>query len=400
MQFDRRNALRLRYRVSPDQTWRETQNLDLALGALHIGKHTLEVKGRVFTGPWSPTARSAFTVLPPVWLSNPFLAAYSAIFLVVASGGYFLYRRWRVDETQLLPDLTSWRLGALTPESQRITGTVLDSRFSVGKLLACGGFATVMAGYDQLRAERCAIKIFRTDVEDKIWMQRGFEQEIAALQKVRHPNVVRTNAFGRTPAGAPYLVMEFIEGRNLREILAEGPLAPARTARVLQQLSAALEAIHAEGVCHRDLKPENILLRNEMTAEEEPLLIDFSIAIIKDADEALHGISRAAGTFDYMAPEQAIGHAQPSSDIYSLARVLIEMLTGRKLKELLPGAALDLPQQVTALLRHVCSPLSEESIWVIATALEFDPMRRPSSARAFSDPITRDLRLRSTKRAF
>lgn len=399
-QFDRRNALRMRYRISPDEIWRESQSLDLPLGALGSGRHTVEVQGRVFIGPWSPSAKLAFTVLPPVWASSPFLASYSAALLIIAGSGYLLYRRWRFDEMQLLPDLTSWRLGALAQEAHKLTGTVLDSRFSVGGMLARGGFATVMEGYDQLRGERCALKIFRTDVKDKIWMQRGFEQEIAALQKVRHPNVVRINAFGRTPTGAPYLAMEFIEGRSLREILSQGPLTPARTARVVEQLSAALEAIHAEGVCHRDVKPENILLRNERTADEEPVLIDFSIAIIKDADETLHGISRAAGTFDYMAPEQAIGHAQASSDIYSLARVLLEMLTGRQLKELLPGAALDLPQQVAALLDGLSLPLSAASIALISAALEFDPMRRPSSARAFAHVIARDLRSANTKRAF
>jgi len=84
------------------------------------------------------------------------------------------------------------------------------------------------------------------------------------------------------------------------------------------------------------VKPENVIIRREGTPGEEAVLIDFSIAIVKDAAETLHGLSRAAGGFDYMAPEQAVGYADSSSDIYSLAKLAIEMLTGRQLRELLP----------------------------------------------------------------
>lgn len=93
--------------------------------------------------------------------------------------------------------------------------------------------------------------------------------------------------------------------------------------------------------------------------------------------------SRAAGTFGYMAPEQAIGYAQPSSDIYRLARLLIEMLTGTPLSELLPNAALDLPKKVWTLLANLDVGLSEESLGLLSAALEFDPMRRPSDVKTF-----------------
>jgi serine/threonine protein kinase len=162
-------------------------------------------------------------------------------------------------------------------------------------------------------------------------------------------------------------------------------------------LTNALAAIHERGICHRDLKPDNVLIRHEGKAQEELVLIDFSIAIIKNADETLHGLSRAAGTFGYMAPEQAIGYAQPSSDIYGLTRVLIEMLTGKPLTELLPNAALDLPKQIRTLLADLDLGLSEESIGLLSTALEFDPMRRPSDVKQFGDCLVRDLLSRRAK---
>jgi serine/threonine protein kinase len=133
------------------------------------------------------------------------------------------------------------------------------------------------------------------------------------------------------------------------------------------------------------------MIRNHGAPGEDAVLIDFSIAIVKDANESLHGLSRAAGSFDYMAPEQAIGYAETSSDIYSLAKVVIEMLTGRQLKQLLPDAALDLPDRVRELSRTLAPKLSEESVEMLARALEFDPARRPSAAGSFAAPIVADL---------
>jgi tRNA A-37 threonylcarbamoyl transferase component Bud32 len=392
LQFDRRNALRLRYRMLPEQsTWRETRSLDLALGKLSSGAHTLEVQGRVFTGPWSGTASRSFTVLRPTGLTWPLLAGYFLVVASLAAGGYVLHRRRVAEDAALLPDLAAWRMGALLPEVHELEGTLLDSRFEVWGLLARGGFANVFDGHDREQKQRCAIKVFRGEVKEKAWIQRSFEQEVAALKKVRHPNVVSIYAHGSAPSGAPYLVMEFVEGKNLRMVLEAGPLPPQRTARLVRQLASALDAIHALGICHRDVKPENVIVRNEGSAEEESVLIDFSIAIVKDANETLHGLSRAAGSFDYMAPEQAVGYAEPSSDIYSLAKLLLEMLTGRQLKDLLPDAALDLPARVRGLARGLQVRLSDESIEMLATALEFDPARRPRAAGSFAEPLVNDL---------
>jgi serine/threonine protein kinase len=138
------------------------------------------------------------------------------------------------------------------------------------------------------------------------------------------------------------------------------------------------------------VKPENVMIRNAGNPDEQLVLIDFSISIVKDANETLHGLSRAAGSFEYMAPEQAIGYAQPSSDVYSLAKVIIEMLTGQRLLQLLPDAALDLADRVRDLLRDR-GALSGESIDLLSRALEFDPQKRPDVASAVADPIARDL---------
>jgi ligand-binding sensor domain-containing protein/tRNA A-37 threonylcarbamoyl transferase component Bud32 len=392
LQFDRRNALRIRYRLLPDQSqWRESGKLDVSLGALATGSHTLEVQGRVFTGPWSTTERRSFMVMHPILLTWPFLVSDFVAANGLAALGYLLYRRRKIERAMLLPNLAAFRMSALLPEVYELTGTVLDGNFEVGELLARGGFAAVFSGYDRGQNRQCAVKVFRGELKNKDWAQRRFAQEVEALRRVRHRNVVSIYAHGCAPTGAPYLVMEFVEGKNLREILEEGPLAPKRTAQLLRQLAAALDAIHAQNICHRDVKPENVIIRQAGSPNEEAVLIDFSIAIVKDANETLHGLSRAAGSFDYMAPEQAVGYAEPSSDIYSLAKLLIEMLTGRQLKDLLPDAALDLPERVRDLLQHLTVRLSPESIHLVATALEFDPAKRPRVAGLFAQPIVGDL---------
>ena len=391
LQFEKRNGLRLRYRVLPGSgAWRESAALDLPLGTLGSGSHTLELQARLFVGPWSETVRMPVTVLRPAWLGWPFVGAYALLLGGLGASGWWMRRMRRMEAAQLLPDLGPWRVGALLPDVQELDGALLDGRFRVGPLLARGGFAFVLEGFDNAQQQPCAIKVFRNEIKEQPWVDRRFHQEVAALERVRHPNVVAIYAHGRVPSGAPYLVMEFLRGRSLREALEAGAMPPARVARILRQLAGALDAIHAGGICHRDVKPENIILRGEGDAEQA-VLIDFSIAIVKEADETLHGLSRAAGTFDYMAPEQAVGYAQPSSDVYSLARVVVEMLTGRRLNQLLPDAALDLPERARDLIGGLGLRLSAESVAMLCGALEFDPARRPGAAGAFAEGIARDL---------
>jgi serine/threonine-protein kinase len=389
--YHRRNALRFRYRLLPEQmAWQETAGLDLVLGTLSAGPHTLEVQGRIFTGPWSPAVTHSFTVLRPVWLAFPFLLSYAAAAFAIPSAIVWLRYRRTSNERNLLPDLREWRIDALESEGHPLSGATMDRRYRVGGLLARGGFASVLAAYDDDERRPCAIKVFGGEFKNNVSRVGGFQQEIAALRKIRHPNVVAIYADGTTSSGAPYMVMEFIEGRNLRDILRDGALPRALAGRLLGHLAGALDAIHAQKICHRDVKPENIIVR-DWNGTAQAVLIDFSIAIIKDVNETLHGISRAAGTFDYMAPEQALGYAQPSSDIFSLAKLIIEMLGGVRLSELLPNVALDLPSRVLEILSNSDLKLSEESQTMLARALEFDPSNRPQIASQFADPIVRDL---------
>ncbi|HKT46304.1 MAG TPA: serine/threonine-protein kinase [Candidatus Acidoferrales bacterium] len=391
--FDERSDLQMRYRLVPDQKyWKEINSFDLALGKPAWGKHQLQVEARIGRGPWSATTQE-FRVEKPAWLAWPALLSFALLGAITGVGIWKWDVRRKAFARNPLPDLAPWRLAALMPEVQKLTGALLDGRYEVGKLLARGGFANVLEGYDRKEQRRCAIKVFRSEIGKSESVQQRFEQEVSALQQVKHATVVAIYAHGTT-SGVPFLVMEFVEGKSLREILNGGALAPRRAAVLVRQIAEALEIIHGVGICHRDLKPENVMIRNPGSAEQA-VLIDFSIALVKEANETLHGLSRAAGTFEYMAPEQAIGYAEPSSDVYSLAKVLLEMLTGTSVAKLLPKASMDLPARARELAADLPAGFSEEALDAIASALEFDPSRRPASAAAFAELVAPDLEIES-----
>jgi len=395
LQFDRRNALRFRYRLD-QSAWQETRSVDIALGQLHWGPHRLEMQAHLLNGPWSSVQSETFEIAQPFWAGWRFLLGCFAVIAASSAGACRRLTKRRARLAKAFPNLSEMRFQAFSPEVQGLVGGVLGQRYKLDRILARGGFSTVLYGEDlAAQNQPCAIKVFRQELSDKDWLLRHFEREVAILQQIRHRNVVAISGHGMTPEGSPYLVMEFIPGITLRELLGSGSLPPVQTALLLRQMGAALHAIHAHGICHRDLKPENLMIRSSGPAEESLVLIDFSIAIVRRPDETIHGLSLAAGTIYYMAPEQAIGFADTTTDIYSLSKVLVEMLTGTRLSELLPDASMDLPDRVRELLRTLSQSrsirLSSETIELIATALEYDPAKRPRDAAAFASAIAADL---------
>jgi streptogramin lyase len=393
LQFDRRNALHFRYRLLPAQKdWTETDSFDLPLGKLSPGSHTLEIQGRLLTGEWSSPQSTVFTVLWPIWLSWPVLVMVGA-----GGGGIGLgalqWRRQRKRNRELtLPDISSWRMGAFAPDAERLIGSVVDSRYEIDHILSVGGFATVARARDLRESgELCAVKVFRYDIGDRDWIRHRFEHEVAALEQVSHPNIVRITGHGIIDPGAPYLVMEFIRGRSVRQVLEQGPLPASQIATFMGQLAGALASLHQRSIYHRDIKPENLMVRIDASGEEQIVLIDFSIAIVKAPDHTIHGISRVAGTIGYMAPEQVTGYADSSTDIHSLAKLFLELLTGMPCSELMPQATVDLPAHVREYFGANPGRLTQESIDQIAGALAFDPKHRPHDVTQFVAPIIRDL---------
>jgi serine/threonine protein kinase len=161
-----------------------------------------------------------------------------------------------------------------------------------------------------------------------------FAHEVAALRSLDNPGVVRILDSWITPAGEPCLAMPFLEGETLRSTLEAGPLSLSRAARITRQLGAALAEVHAHGIIHRDLKPENLILVDSGSDREQAVIIDFGTAGLRTAEHELAATTLMSGSFHYMAPERLTGHYSAASDIFSLAVVVLEMLTRKRLADL------------------------------------------------------------------
>ena len=201
----------------------------------------------------------------------------------------------------------------------------LDGRYHITERIASGGMGEVYRAQDAVLAREVAIKVLhRSLASDQGFVDR-FRREARAAATLNHPNIVTVFDWGAVD-GVYYMVMEYVHGRSVREILnARGPLAPGQAAAILDQTLAALEHAHAKGIVHRDLKPENILITTEGVVK----LTDLGLArAFADAKNTRAG--SVTGTVQYLAPEQIRGEpADPRSDLYSLGIVAYELLTDR-----------------------------------------------------------------------
>src|SRR5262245_50751747 len=208
-----------------------------------------------------------------------------------------------------------------------LTGQSLGP-YTITERIGRGGMAEVYKALHTGLSVHRALKVIRPELVTADDFRVRFQKEAQAVAQLRHPNIVQVHDFG-SHNGAYYMVMEFIEGRDLKKVLAaEGRIRPiGRAVALVQRIASALEYAHARGLIHRDIKPENVMV----TANGEPILTDFGIAKLVTSSVQLTQTGFGIGTPAYMAPEQAQGLAEvgPQADIYALTVVLFELLTGR-----------------------------------------------------------------------
>jgi serine/threonine-protein kinase len=206
-------------------------------------------------------------------------------------------------------------------------------RYRIVRMLGEGGMGAVYEAVHVGLKKRFAIKTLLPSISRNAEAQTRFLREGEAASRINHPNVVDVTDVG-TQDGIPYLVMEFLEGETLADLMArQGPLDLARAVDILLPSIAAVQAGHDQNVIHRDLKPQNVFIARGIFAEGTPKILDFGVSkILGDANPALTGTMAVLGTAAYMSPEQARGAriVDAASDQYAIGLIFHEMLTGQR----------------------------------------------------------------------
>ncbi|MBH0116933.1 Stk1 family PASTA domain-containing Ser/Thr kinase [Salinibacterium sp. NG253] len=211
----------------------------------------------------------------------------------------------------------------------------LAGRYQIGELLGHGGMADVHLGMDTRLGRRVAIKLLKPSLANDPAFRTRFRREAHDAAKMAHPTIVRIFDAGEESVIdetghetlIPFIIMEYVDGRLLKDIVAEGPIAPDESARIVSQVLTALEYSHRAGVVHRDIKPGNIMV----TKSGQVKVMDFGIArAVSDSAATIAESSAIVGTAQYFSPEQARGEGVDArSDLYSTGVVLFELLTGQ-----------------------------------------------------------------------
>jgi serine/threonine protein kinase/tetratricopeptide (TPR) repeat protein len=264
-------------------------------------------------------------------------------------------------------------------------GQMLGDRYEILQLLGEGGMGAVYKARDTELDRIVALKLIRPELARNPQILKRFKQELILARQVTHRNVIRIFDLGQSD-GVKFITMDFVEGRDLRQLLLEkGKLAPEQAARIMLQICRALEAAHAEGVIHRDLKPQNIML----DASGRVYVMDFGIA----RSAYLPGMTQTGaliGTPEYMSPEQGRGEKLTErSDLFSLGIIFYELLAGKSpYYSDTPLATLWKRMTEKATPPVVVDPTLPQALSdIVAKALEIEPKKRFASAREMAQQL-------------
>jgi serine/threonine-protein kinase len=269
-----------------------------------------------------------------------------------------------------------------------LLGRLLDERYRIQSLLGRGGMGAVYRALHVSMNKVIAVKVVRPELCDTLEAAKRFHREARAASMLSHPHTIRVFDFGQTDDRMLYMVMEYLDGRSLAKVIAEGPLPAERALRLAGEVAQSLVEAHERGLVHRDLKPENILLLDAAGHPDFVKVLDFGIAKFLTGSSGVSsvtGTGAVVGTPYYMAPEQASAPQGLTAavDVYALGVILYEMLTGH-----LPFRG-DTPMEV--LMAHVTGPVPELPPDLVVSAALSDLLRRMLSKSPEQRPTAQAL---------
>ncbi|HEX4405374.1 MAG TPA: protein kinase [Polyangia bacterium] len=289
-------------------------------------------------------------------------------------------------DTELLSD------GAAGDARDLRLGAQID-RYTIVRLLGRGGMGTVYEARHTRLTRRVAMKFLLPELAARPEILRRFDNEAMAAGALEHPNLVAVLDLGRAVDGAPYLVMEYLQGEDCARLLRQsGPLPAPRAVDIVLQACRGVAVAHAAGIIHRDLKPANLFVTDAGDGSDQIKVLDFGIAKLRPVDgEAATGTGSTFGTTHYMSPEQARGAADvdPRTDVWSLGVVLYELLGGRRPFD--GEQPLNVVHQIFSVapveLETLRPGLPAGLAAVVAKAMEKDVARRFATIRELADAL-------------
>jgi serine/threonine protein kinase len=280
------------------------------------------------------------------------------------------------------------------PQDPFIGRDILDGQFQILQKVGSGGMGAVYKALQPSMNRMVGIKILHPKLANRKDLVSRFRREARAMSHLTHPNTVKVFLYGELDDGSLYIVMEFLEGKNLNQtVRADGAFPWERALPILIQACGALDEAHKMGIVHRDLKPENVFLCQQGGMKDYPKVLDFGLAKVTEREMRPGSIiltqeGMVFGTPEFMSPEQAQGKVLTAgSDIYSLAVILYEVLTTK-----LPFEAKTAMDYIQAHVTAKPIPIHERTgktfpplLWpVIARALMKEPEERYASAADFA----------------